>query len=187
MRAIEKEWLETGYICFAHEGPAGLRVERLSKVVGKNKSSFYHLFADLEVFTERLLEFHLARAKIVSKKEMAAKSESELINIILEHKTDLLFNRQLRFGRDDPSFKKCLDQIARFSIQGLLPLWKKIISLSENNALAQMVLHLCLENFYLQITEETLNEPWLRAYFADVRQMVRLFKQSNYYQLDGNV
>lgn len=180
MREIEKIWLETGYTCFAHEGPKGLKVERLSKEVGKNKSSFYHLFADLEVFTESLLELHLRRAKAISKKESEARNEGELISIILEHKTDLLFHRQLRIYRDNPSFKKYLDRIGQFSAQGLLPVWRNIISLNENGYLAQMVFHLSLENFYLRITEETLNEPWLKAYFANIRQMVLLFKQSKH-------
>ena len=187
MREVEKKWFEMGYRCFAYEGPSSLRVERLSKAVGKNKSSFYHLFADLEVFTGRLLEFHLSQAKAISKREAGAKSEDELISIILEHKIDLLFNRQLRIHRDNPKFKKYLDGISQFSVQGLLPVWKKIISLSENSALAQMVLHLSLENFYLQITDEILNESWLKAYFADIRRMVALFKQSNYFQVDGSV
>ncbi len=177
MREIEKKWLEFGYRCFAYEGPNGLKVERLSKEVGKNKSSFYHLFADLEIFTERLLELHLSRAKAISKKESTAKNEQELISIILAHKTDLLFNRQLRIHRNQPKYKECLDHIMPFSVRGLLPVWKNIISLSENGGLAQMVLHLSLENFYLQITDETLNELWLSEYFANIRQMVLLFKQ----------
>ncbi|GAA4275581.1 TetR/AcrR family transcriptional regulator [Aquimarina mytili] len=178
MREIEKIWLETGYKCFAHEGPKGLKIERLSKKVGKNKSSFYHLFADLEVFTESLLEFHLKRAKNISAKESNTKTEEELISIIIEHKIDLLFNRQLRIHRDNTAFKKCLAQINQFSIQGLLPVWKNIISLSGNSPLAKMVLHLSLENFYLQITYETLNRDWLKEYFANIREMVLLFQKS---------
>ncbi len=178
MKEAEKIWLEIGYMCFAHKGPNSLRVERLAKEVGKNKSSFYHLFADLEVFTERLLELHLHKARVISKIESGAKSEKELISIILEHKIDLLFNRQLRIHRNHPEFKEYLDQILEFSVPGLLPVWKNIISLTENGALAQMVLHLSLENFYLQITNETLTEPWLKAYFANIRKMVFLFKQT---------
>ena len=52
------------------------------------------------------------------------------------------------------NLKEYLDHIIQFSVQGLLPVWKNIISLTENSALAQMVLHLSLENFYLQITDE---------------------------------
>lgn len=178
MKEIEKIWLEAGYKYFAYGGPKELKIERLSKEVEKNKSSFYHFFADLEVFTESLLEFHLSRAKNISRKESNAKNEEELISIIINHKIDLLFNRQLRIHRDNQAFKKCLSRINQFSIQGLLPVWKNIISLSGNSPLAKMVLHLSLENFYLQITEETLNKAWLKAYFADIRKMVLLFQQS---------
>lgn len=41
-----------------------MKVERLAKAVGKNKSSFYHFFADLEVFTDFLLKYHLAQSEI---------------------------------------------------------------------------------------------------------------------------
>ena len=187
MRAIERKWLETGYHWFATDGLSGLKIEKLSREVGKNKSSFYHLFADLECFTERLLEVHLIRAKIISEKESGANNEAELISIILDHKLDLLFNRQLRFHRDKKEFKNCINRINQFSIQGLIPVWGKVISLSDNNALAQMVLHLSLENFYLQITIENLNESWLKAYFDNIRQMVLLFKQSEKNKIDGGV
>ncbi|WP_422858245.1 hypothetical protein ACOKFD_12590 [Flagellimonas sp. S174] len=179
MREIEKKWLEVGYTSFAHDGPKGLKVERLSKAVGKNKSSFYHLFADLEVFTECLLELHLRRAKRISTEESKTTTEEELISIIIAHKIDLLFNRQLRIHRDHDAFKKCLFQINQFSIEGLLPVWKNIISLSGNGPLAKMVLHLSLENFYLQITYENLNRDWLQEYFANIRKMVLLFQKSN--------
>jgi AcrR family transcriptional regulator len=177
MKEIEKSWIEKGYRFFAYEGPRGLKVERLSKEVGKNKSSFYHLFVDLEVFLERVLTFHLDQAIIVADKESNSKNEKELIKVILEHKLDLLFNRQLRIHRENPDFENCLNLTNQISIPAILPVWKKAIGLPENNSLAQMVLLLSLENFYLQITDKTLNESWLKEYFASIRNMVVQFKQ----------
>ena len=177
MKEIERSWIEKGYRVFAYEGPSGLKIERLSKEVGKNKSSFYHLFADLEVFTERLLTFHFQQAKIIADKESISKNERELIDIILDHKIDLLFNRQLRIHRDTPDFKSCFNKINQISIPAMLPVWKKIIGVSENTSLAQMVLMLSLENFFLQITDETLNETWLKTYFATIREMILHFRQ----------
>lgn len=188
MKEVEKSWIELGYRFFAFEGPSGLKIERLAKGVGKNKSSFYHLFADIEVFTERLLTHHLAQAKIIAEKESNSLNESELIEVIIQHKIDLLFNRQLRIHRENKEFENCFNQINQISIPAILPLWKNIIGLSENSSLAQMVLTLSLENFYLQITDETLNESWLKAYFENIRQMVIHFRQSqNTITIDGSV
>lgn len=188
MREIEKSWIEIGYRFFAYEGPSGLKIERLAKEVGKNKSSFYHLFADLEVYTERLLTFHLHQAKIIAEKESNSENERELIDIILKHKIDLLFNRQLRVHRENKEFENCFNKTNQISVPAILPVWKKIIGLSENISLAQMVLTLSLENFYLQITDETLNESWLKSYFSNIRQMVAHFRQSqNTIAIDGSV
>jgi AcrR family transcriptional regulator len=188
MKEIEKSWIDNGYRFFAFEGPGGLKIERLAKEVGKNKSSFYHLFADLEVFTEKLLAFHFHQAKIIAEKESTSKNERELIDVILEHKIDLLFNRQLRIHRENPDFENCFNQVNQISIPAMLPVWKKIIGISDNTSLAQMVLTLILENFYLQITDETLNESWLETYFATIREMVLHFKQVEHTKsIDGSV
>ena len=48
-------WILCGYNIFSKEGPKGLKIEVIARQVSKNKSSFYHHFADLEVFTEILL------------------------------------------------------------------------------------------------------------------------------------
>jgi len=52
-------WIKKGYEIFAISGQSGLKIEPLSKTVGKSKSSFYHHFADLEFFTEHLLKHHI--------------------------------------------------------------------------------------------------------------------------------
>jgi hypothetical protein len=114
---------------------------------------------------------------MIAYKESNSKNEQELIDVILEHKIDLLFNRQLRIHRENPDFENCFNQINQISIPALLPVWKKIIGITENTPLAQMVLTLSLENFYLQITYETLNESWLKTYFATIREMILHFKQ----------
>jgi hypothetical protein len=81
-----------------------------------------------------------------------------------------------------------LNKTNQISVPAILPVWKKSIGLSENTPLAKMVLTLSLENFYLQITDETLNESWLKSYFSNIRQMVAHFRQSqNTITIDGSV
>lgn len=170
-------WISEGYQVFAQEGPTGLKVERLARSIGKNKSSFYHHFADLEVFTTFLLEHHLLRAEIIAEKESQCAHMEELIEVLVEHKIDLLFNRQLRIHRQNQEFAACFQQTNQHVAESILGIWAQMLELTENSYLAALVLKLSLENFYLQITEETLNREWLLAYFQQLREMVREFKK----------
>ena len=87
-----KAWILCGYEIFSREGLNGLKVEVIARRVQISKSSFYHHFADLECFTEMLLNYHLLRAEIISEKEKLCKNVNpELINLLLEFKQDLLF------------------------------------------------------------------------------------------------
>jgi AcrR family transcriptional regulator len=184
----KQPWMDHGYRTFAYEGPTGLKVERLARQVGKSKSSFYHLFADLSLFNSDLLDYHLERAALMAERESQSETEDELIGVIMDHKIDLLFNRQLRFHRENPDFAKCFTAVNQLSVPALLPLWKQIIDLREQSYLAELVLLLTLDNFFLQITDQTLHEEWLKGYMRNIRQMVRQFKQTgNLPQMDGSV
>lgn len=188
MKAVEQPWIELGYRVFAYEGPQGLKVERLAKGIGKNKSSFYHHFADLEVFTTLLLEQHLKHSMEIAKKEAGAETQEELATIFVNHKVDLLFNRQLRIHRENPAFAECFERVNKESIPAILGTWTKVIGLEDNSYLAELVLQLSLENFFLQITDDTINETWLNGYFNQMRTLVNGFKNASIKTpIDGTV
>ena len=170
-------WVVEGYRVFAYEGPAGLKVERLARNISKNKSSFYHHFADLEVFTGFLLRYHLLRTDIIVDKESKCTHIDELIEVIVDHKLDLLFNRQLRVHRQNQDFEDCFEKTNQRTATAILGLWANMLGLTENSYLAALVLKLSMENFYLQITEETLDQDWLSGYFKQLQEMVREFKK----------
>ncbi len=147
--------------------------------MNKSKSSFYHHFADLEVFTTFLLSYHLDRVEYVAEKERLCTSIDELIEVIVEHNIDLLFNRQLRIHRDQRAFELCFEQTTKIFTASVKYLWSKMLGLSDHSYLADLVLALSMDNFFLQITEETLNREWMMQYFHQLRNMVDAFKQAN--------
>ncbi len=173
--AKQLPWVFEGYQVFAIDGPNGLKVERISKLVGKNKSSFYHHFADLEVFVSVLLEHHIKQSIILGEKEANCTGKDEFVQLMLEHKRDLLFSRQLRIHRDNEEFEKCFCRTNEISIPNFIPIWSTMIGLENNQKLAGTVLNLSIENFFLQITEETLQEAWLNEYIDNIRNMVMQF------------
>lgn len=178
MKTIEKPWIELGYEFFALEGPTALTVEGMSKKMGKNKSSFYHHFGELDIFINTLLRYHLDRAKIMAKEESECATLDEFIDTILDHKTDLLFSRQLRVHRTNPEFAKCFEKVNEISIPAILGLWAELLGLQDKSFLSGLVFNLSLENFYLQITEQTLNKTWLMEYFSELNTLVNEFKKT---------
>ena len=173
-------WILAGYKTFSKEGPKGLKVEALARQVNKNKSSFYHHFVDLDIFIRFLLEYHLERAKIMAIEESKCQNiDPELFQTIIKFKEDLLFNRQLRVHRNNSAFEKCFQQTSMEVSGAILQIWTKELELTDHSKLSLMILEWSLENFYFQITEETLNYEWLKNYFIKLKKLVKEFKKQN--------
>ncbi|NQX91475.1 MAG: TetR/AcrR family transcriptional regulator [Flavobacteriales bacterium] len=181
-----EEWISVGYELFAKVGSKGLVVEQIAKQVGKSKSSFYHYFADIEVFIEFLLNRHWEQAQIMAKKESEVQDKENFVQIIVDHKVDLLFNRQLRVERQISNFEKWIQKIDTVTIPAMSSVWKKIIQLEDNHSLSMMVLKLAMDNFYLQLTPENCNEEWLNAYFQELKDLATALKSQSI-SLDGSV
>lgn len=176
MRNIKEIWIKKGYETFATLGEKGLKIEPLSKAVGISKSSFYHHFADLEIFTEYILNYHIEQSKIIAQKEQnAANIDPELINILVEHKIDLLFNRQLRINQNVASFSIILERSNKIVGDAFVKVWVKDLNLQLSQKQMDAIFSLALENFFLQINTETLNYEWLSNYFKDLKRIASNF------------
>lgn len=177
MSESKEIWIIAGYEIFALSGESALKVEVLAKKVGISKSSFYHHFADLEVFVEQLLMFHLKQSKIIAEKEKVAKTiDPELIVILVEHKLDLLFNRQLRFNQQNKQYKETLVKSNQIIGNEFVILWAEDLKLTLTHKQLQSLFELALENFFLLINTETLNHNWLSAYFANLKRIAQNFE-----------
>lgn len=180
MNDIKKPWITAAYELFAEQGPNGLKVEVIARKVNKNKSSFYHHFVEMDLFIERLLAYHLERSSIIAERERACKNIiPDLVDVLVDFKTDLLFNRQLRINRNIPAYDHCIQQTSAMIEDVFLYLWAREIGLEKNPTLARTVLAHSIENFYIKIAEETLNKEWLTQYFKEVLGMVNALKMQS--------
>ena len=169
-------WIKMGYSIFALSGEAGLKVETIARKVGISKSSFYHHFADLETFLEILLKFHLEQSKVIASKEMAVKTiDPELVDILVEHKIDVLFNRQLRIHQEDARFLQTLLLSNQIMGNEFVKIWANDLKLNLTMQQFASLFELALENFYLQVNAENLNQAWLSAYFKRLKRIAQTF------------
>jgi AcrR family transcriptional regulator len=173
---MKDQWIQIGYDTFALKGLTGLRIETLSKQLGISKSSFYHHFAEMEIFVDALLTHHLKQSEILASKErLAKKINPDLIHILVDHKTDLLFNRQLRIHQEVDSYKRTLSESNEIIGQDFILLWANDLGLQLNQHQLEGLFSLALENFFLQINHDNLNVIWLTKYFDQLSAIARRF------------
>ena len=164
------KWIKAGTKLFAEHGNNGLKVELIAREVGISKSSFYHYFADMEIFVDRMLDHHINQYKIIAEKESQCKRlDPEIFRILIEFKNDLLFNRQLRVNRNDSRFAICLEKVNSIVGPTFMQVWKSDLNLTLPSSLLEKLFPFVREAFYLRIDKDVLNEEWLPNYFSSVK------------------
>lgn len=102
----KQKWIEKGYEHFALYGPAKLSINKISKEIELSRASFYHYFADLELFIEELLDLHWqVNQDFASIGAKECKKYSPDLYLLLEkYPIPLQFSKQLFLNRNIPAY-----------------------------------------------------------------------------------
>ncbi|TMM53609.1 TetR/AcrR family transcriptional regulator [Maribacter algarum] len=172
----KETWIQKGYEIYALNGLESLKVEQLAKAVEVSKSSFYHYFADLECFLENLFDHHFKRFSVLSKKEANCKSiHPELLDVLIEHKIDLLFHRQLRINRNDKGTEAALLRSSQILGNYGVMLWAKDINLKLTTNQLKGLFEIATEDFYMQIHKDNFHRKFLSEYFENLTRISNRF------------
>ena len=172
--AAEQPWIEAGYTAFALQGPDALKVEQLARQVGISKSSFYHHFADLPVFIERLQEHHLVRADaLASKAAVCATFDPEFLHLLVDHRIDLLFQRQLRIRRNDASYQSCFRKAHVLVVERVMPRWAETLGIPGQLSPAREMLEVVSDVFYQRLTNDNLSYTGLVSLLKEIETFTR--------------
>jgi hypothetical protein len=112
---------------------------------------------------------------MAEKEQQANSIDPELINILVEHRTDLLFNRQLRINQNIPSFADTLMKSNKIVGNGFVNVWVKDLGLQLSEKQIEGIFTLALENFFLQINADNLTYQWLSEYFTNLKKITSYF------------
>ncbi|VFB03174.1 Bacterial regulatory proteins, tetR family [Chryseobacterium taihuense] len=161
----------------ALQGENALKIEMLAKKIGISKSSFYHHFADMQLFVEALLNYHLEQSKVIAEKEKLAQTiQPELIEILVAHRIDLLFNRQLRFNQQKNEFRETLEKSNQIIGNEFVRIWATDLQLNLSVKQLESIFELALENFFLQINPENITFEWISNYFENLKRIAKNFE-----------
>ncbi len=167
-------WILTGYKICATDGFDALKIEQLAKSVGISKSSFYHYFADLECFIDELLGYHYEQCAILANKEKnCIQIYPDLIDILMEHRIDLLFHRQIRINRKNIQIKKALEKSNRILGNYSVMLWARDINHNLSQNQLDGLFKIATDDFYMRINGTNLNHEYLNNYFKNLGQTTK--------------
>jgi AcrR family transcriptional regulator len=143
-----QKWITTGYDLFSEIGPEALNVEKLSNIVGLNRSSFYHYFGDMELFETALLKYHMGCyenfGEIIKGYE---KFEQLFTDQVYDHKVSLAFQRQLMINQGISRYKQCHDDSRKYTEQKTFELWSVFSKIKEETS-AEWILFRALRDYY---------------------------------------
>lgn len=171
---LEQPWIEAGYTVFALQGPEALRIEQLARQVGISKSSFYHHFADLPVFIEALLRSHQQRAEGLAVEATTCQSfDPGYVHLMVAHRMDLLFQRQLRMRRHEPEYQRCFEKAHNHVMEVVMPLWAKSVGVPGQLEAAREMLVVVTDVFYQHLTNENLTYASVSGLLKDIGEFIR--------------
>jgi AcrR family transcriptional regulator len=167
-------WISEAYQLVASVGFDKLSVESLARQVGKNKSSFYHYFGDLELFENVLLDYHINATKdFASEINKCQSLNPDVLILMIQMKIDLFFHKQLRINREKSSHKACFEKSYQIFQDAIFDKWIAFLGLSNQKFFGEALLNLASENFLLRITPANFTFDWLVAYVSEFAEMMR--------------
>lgn len=161
-------WLDIGYSIFANEGPEGIQVERLARILGVNKSSFYHFFVDKEIFVNEIIKLHVEKAKRFAEKVKKLETfDPDFIELLVSESEMIMVHRQLVKNLDNQLFRMTYIGINSFVDLEILRLWAKEVNLPQEAAFK--LFDLVRDTFYSRISPKNYSATTVRQIVGEVK------------------
>jgi AcrR family transcriptional regulator len=168
------KWITAGYDIFASEGPEGIRIEKLAKKIGLNKSGFYHYFGDKKDFFFELIQYHYSiNDQYLNQLPHITDFDPGFFNLILKYKTTLLFQSQLIKHSGNPLFKGGFDRVRTGTEMHISRVWSDYLGLNKEPELSIGIFNLFRNSFFIRVTPDNCNIDFLREQASQVRDLIQ--------------
>lgn len=165
-------WIEQGYALFAEEGLEGIQVERLSRILQRNKSGFYHYFADMEGYCAELVHLHENRITLfVTEIQFLKKIDPDYLLHMVRHATTVMFQVQLTRNKTDYSFYNASMEMDRKINLALRALWVDFTNIG-NTDLAMRYYDTVRDMFYNKSGSKNFNYRFLHGLFKEAKELI---------------
>ncbi len=181
-----REVIEIGYHIFAMNGPEHVE-DRVAQEVNLKRNEFHDQFGSEETFIEQLLSHHIALVdEFLEDTEHCKSWDPDLINLIVEYKTTILFNRQLKLHSNDPIFSLTFNRVSYLVRAQAFDLWRKYTDLWQHHELSLELFEVLRDVFHSRISSEKMNYEYLKSLTNEFKGLIEKLIKLEQTVLKGN-
>jgi AcrR family transcriptional regulator len=171
-------WIDAGYELFAIEGPDGVQVEKLARILGRNKSGFYHHFGDREMFFSALIQHHFnVIEQFCQEASLAKHFNPDYLILLVKYGTSAFVQMQLRRQPENPLFSETFHVVRNKTEKILIPLWEDYIKISNNHDLAVKLWDIMRDLFFMRMSAKKLNLSRMQELVGEFSRVVEMIKR----------
>jgi AcrR family transcriptional regulator len=165
-------WTEEGYRLFSREGLDGIQVERLARILGLNKSGFYHYFGDLEGFCSELVSLHKKKVgNFLQEVAETKKLDPDYLYLLIKYSETVIFQVQLTRSLNHlfSEASRWVDQKVDTAIRRL---WSDFIEVPNDSDGGMRYYAIVRDMFYTRISFQNLNYTFLHNLVKDAKAIM---------------
>lgn len=172
-------WIKAGYELFAQEGPEGIQIERLARILDLNKSGFYHYFGNHDTYFQQMMHYHLQQVQLlVVSIQSIHKFMPGFAQLLSDFSTTILVQKQLQRAGHLPIFANTYEEVNNQLEPHILPIWADFIEIPENPMLALRYLEFIKDIFYARVTPATLHVEFIFDFCIEAKEICDGFKNA---------
>ena len=163
-------WLKAGYDLLGAEGMEGVKIERIARSLGLNKSGFYYYFKTMEGYLTCLVQYHVHMAGEVAAEILRCQRiDPDLLRLIVRRKSFFLVESQLLVKSRFVHIKYGDDEAGKIITSELLNFWKR--SNNElNTDVAVAYLNIIRHFIYARIDAENITYEFLHDLAVETKK-----------------
>jgi AcrR family transcriptional regulator len=181
---LKEKWLEGGYAEFAEVGPEHLSVNHIAKKIGASRSSFYHHFAEIDLFIDELLAEHWKICHEFNRvgREKCKNLIPDLYDTLAQYPVPLKFARQLFLHRHIPKYNYVFAKSLKESTDAfVLDLFARHLELNPSHSELRGLYLSLGEAWYSRLAPQDLTARTLSNHAEDIIQDLSKFMGSGVY------
>ncbi len=177
--SARERWINIGYELFGEDGPEGIQIERLARILELNKSGFYHYFGTLDEYLIILMGHHLKTVRYfcteISKLHNII---PDYINLLMENKMMIMFHVQLSRNGQKKLFNETFESGNQLIDRQIAPLWSEYLGLENDRGFAIKTYRHIRDVFNSRVTHKNLTQEFIIEIADEFKSMLKKIQAS---------